>query len=238
MRWLRWLRWTLLVVAGLAVLAFGLAWWALRQSLPQVEGSASAPSLAAEATIERDARGVPAVTASSRTDLAYATGYAHGQDRFFQMDLSRRLAAGELSEMFGAVALKSDRRTRRFGFRAVARRVIEAAPEAERAVIEAYARGVNAGLTSLRARPWEYLLVRTKPAAWLPEDSVLVVHSMWWQLQYGTLRDELERRRLARADRRKPGRFSDSAAGPRRWFQPRLEWAPARFSVKPAGSPR
>jgi penicillin amidase len=199
MHWLRWLRWTLLVVASLAVLAFGLAWWALRQSLPQVEGSASAPSLAAEATIERDARGIPVITASSRTDLAFATGYAHGQDRFFQMDLSRRLAAGELSELFGAVALKSDRRTRRFGFRAVARRVIEAAPEAERAVIEAYARGVNAGLTSLRARPWEYLLVRTKPSAWLPEDSVLVVHSMWWQLQYGTLRDELGRRRLERA---------------------------------------
>ena len=157
------------------------------------------PALGAEATIERDARGIPVITAASRADLAYATGYAHAQDRFFQMDLSRRLAAGELSELFGAVALKQDRRTRRFGFRAVARRVIEAAPEGERAIIEAYARGVNAGLASLRARPWEYLLLRAQPRAWLPEDSVLVVHSMWWQLQYGTLRDEIDRRRLERA---------------------------------------
>ena len=171
----------------------------MRQSLPQIEGTASAPALGKEAMIERDARGIPVITAATRADLAYALGYAHGQDRFFQMDLSRRLAAGELSELFGAVALKQDRRTRRFGFRAVARRVVEASPAEERGIVDAYARGVNAGIASLRARPWEYLLLRAQPREWLPEDSVLVVHSMWWQLQYGTLRDEISRRRLERA---------------------------------------
>ena len=120
MRWLRWLRWTLIVIAGCAVLAFGLAWWAMRGSLPQLDGSAAAPGLAAAARIERDARGIPVITAASRTDLAYATGYAHGQDRFFQMDLSRRLAAGELAELFGSAALGTDREKRRFGFRAAA----------------------------------------------------------------------------------------------------------------------
>jgi penicillin G amidase len=199
MRWLRWLRWTLTVFAVLAALAIGAAWWAMRQSLPLLEGTASAASLDGEATIERDARGIPVITAATRTDLAFATGYAHGQDRFFQMDLSRRLAAGELSELFGKVAIKQDQRTRRFGFRTVARRVVEAAPEAERSVIEAYTRGVNAGRSSLKARPFEYLLLRAQPRPWAAEDSVLVVHSMWWQLQYGVIRDEIDRRRLERA---------------------------------------
>ena len=115
------------------------------------------------------------------------------------MDLSRRFAAGELSELFGAAALTHDTRVRRFGFRAVARRVIEVAPAEERGVIEAYAHGVNAGLASLATRPWEYLLLRARPRAWLPEDSVLVVHSMWWQLQYSALTGEIDRRRLERA---------------------------------------
>ncbi|HYJ40632.1 MAG TPA: penicillin acylase family protein [Steroidobacteraceae bacterium] len=199
MKWLRWLRWTLGFIVVCVALAVGGAWWAVRQSLPQIEGTANAPALGKEATIDRDARGIPVITATTRADLAYALGYAHGQDRFFQMDLSRRLAAGELSEMFGAVALKQDRRTRRFGFRAVARRVIEATPAEERGIVEAYAHGVNAGVASLHARPWEYLLLRVQPREWLPEDSVLVVHSMWWQLQYGTLRDEVARRRLERA---------------------------------------
>ena len=199
MRWLRWLRWTLIGVAVLAAVALGTAWWALHRSLPPLDGEVPAPGLAQAATLERDARGVPVITARTRADLAFATGYAHAQDRFFQMDLARRLAGGELSELFGAVALKQDTRARRFGFRAVARRVLEAAPPDERAVIEAYARGVNAGLAGLDSRPWEYLLLRAAPRAWLAEDSVLVVHSMWWQLQYNSIVNEIGRRRLERA---------------------------------------
>jgi penicillin amidase len=199
MRWLRWLRWTLIGIAALAVIAIGAGWWALHRSLPRIDGSLPAPGLGHESTLERDANGRPVMTARSRADLAFATGYAHAQDRFFQMDLARRLAAGELSELFGTVALKQDTRARRFGFRAVARRVLDGAPAEERSVVEAYARGVNAGLAGLDSRPWEYLLLRASPRAWLPEDSVLVVHSMWWQLQYNSIVNELARRRLERA---------------------------------------
>jgi len=199
MRWLRWLRRTLVGLAVLALLAFAAAWWALHRSLPPLDGSFASASLGAEATIERDARGIPVISARSRADAAYATGFAHAQDRYFQMDLSRRFAAGELSELFGGAALDHDKRVRRFGFRAVARRVIEAASVDERAVNDAYVRGVNAGLASLASRPWEYLLLRARPREWLPEDSVLVVHSMWWQLQYSTLTGEIARRRLERA---------------------------------------
>ncbi len=200
---MRWLRWALFAIAVIAVVAFASGWWALRQSLPQLDGeiAAFAPGTAptAATTIERDAAGRPTITATSRADLAWATGFAHGQDRFFQMDLSRRFAAGELSELFGEVALEQDKNARRFAFRRVAGQVIEAAPEAEREVIEAYARGVNAGLASLRARPWEYLLLRAEPRPWTPEDSVLVIHSMWWQLQYNSLRREIGRRRFENA---------------------------------------
>ena len=199
MRWLRWLRWTLPGIAALALIAFLGAWWLMRRSLPTLDGVLTAQGLAAEATLERDARGIPVITAASREDLAFATGFAHGQDRFFQMDLSRRLAAGELSELFGGIALKQDTRTRRFAFRRVAQAVIQASSPEERAIVEAYARGVNAGVASLSARPWEYLLLRAQPREWLPEDSVLVVHAMWWQLQYGSLAAEVDRRRLERA---------------------------------------
>jgi penicillin G amidase len=199
MRAWRWLRWVLTGVVALALLAFLAGWWAMRRSLPAIDGTIAAPGLTSTATIERDAAGRPAITAGSRADLAYALGFAHAQDRFFQMDLSRRFAAGELSEVFGPVALGHDTRVRRFAFGPAARAVIEAASPDERAVVDAYTRGVNAGLAGLASRPWEYLLLRAAPRAWTPEDSVLVVYSMWWQLQYAPLTWEADRRRLERA---------------------------------------
>jgi penicillin amidase len=199
MRVWRWLRWALGALAVCVAIAVGLAHWKIKQSLPRIDGVLPAPGLAAAVLIERDAAGRPVITAGSRLDLAFATGFLHGQDRFFQMDLSRRFAAGELSDLFGEVAVGQDIKARRFGFRAVARRVLETSPPDERAIVEAYARGVNAGRGSLAARPWEYLLLRAEPREWAPEDAVLVVHSMWWQLQYGNVTAELDRRRLERA---------------------------------------
>lgn len=156
----------------------------LRGSLPTLDGTVAASGLSAAVTIERDSLGVPTITATNRVDLAYATGWVHGQDRFFQMDLSRRLAAGELSELVGRAALAQDESARLFRFRQVAREVVSQAKPDDRAVIEAYARGVNDGVARLGARPWEYWLLGSRPAAWLPEDTILVVHAMWWQLQY------------------------------------------------------
>ena len=165
MRIWRWLRWILVTLVTCALIAFLLGWWAMRRSLPPLDGAVRAPGLAAQATLERDANGRPVITASSRADLAYALGFAHAQDRYFQMDLSRRFAAGELSELFGAVAIGHDTRVRRFGFAAAARAVVAASSADERAVIDSYARGVNAGRAALDSRPWEYLLLRAEPRA-------------------------------------------------------------------------
>jgi penicillin amidase len=172
------------------------AYLCLRGSLPQLDGRLLQPQLAAAVRISRDARGVPTLEAANRPDLAWATGFVHAQDRFFEMDLSRRLAAGELAELFGTVALEQDRKARLFRFRSIARQVISQASPEQRAVIEAYTRGVNAGLAALRARPWEYWILGQKPAAWRAEDGMLVAYAMWWDLQINGFRREILRREI------------------------------------------
>ena len=187
------------VAIGLAVLILApmaIVHVVLRSSLPTLDGTIHAAGLSGPATVARDSLGVPTITATNRTDLAYATGFAHGQDRFFQMDLSRRLAAGELSELVGSVALEQDEAARRFRFRGVAREVVRQAPPELHALLGAYARGVNDGVASLGARPFEYWLLRSTPSPWLPEDSILVVHSMWWQLQYLGFNREIQRQQV------------------------------------------
>ena len=113
-RWILRLTGGLLLAAGIIVV---LAWITIRSSLPELDGSLEVPGLASHATIERDAHGIPTITAASRADLAYATGFAHGQDRYFQMDLIRRQAAGELSELFGSLTVNADKRYRWHRFR-------------------------------------------------------------------------------------------------------------------------
>ena len=174
----------LAIVIGVA--AGGVAGWfyrQLRQSLPTVDGEAPLAGLRAPVQIGRDALGVPTLTGATRADVARALGYVHAQDRFFQMDLLRRSAAGELAEIFGRAALRADSAVRIHGFRAVAGEVVARATPVERAVVEAYTAGVNAGLASLRAKPWEYLVLRAEPAPWREEDTALVVFAMWLDLQ-------------------------------------------------------
>jgi penicillin amidase len=125
---------------------------------------------------------VPTITATNRADLAFATGFVHGQDRYFQMDLTRRQAAGELSELFGKVAVDLDKRMRVHRFRSRAGVALQNASREEAEVLAAYAVGVNAGLASLRSRPFEYFLLRESPRPWLAEDSLLVAYAMFLDL--------------------------------------------------------
>jgi penicillin amidase len=134
-------------------------------------------------TVTRDALGIPTIRGRSREDVARATGFVHGQDRFFQMDLSRRRAAGELAALVGARAVPLDVDIRLHRFRAAARKALSLLSAADRALLEAYTAGVNSGLTSLGAVPFEYLVLRQDPAPWHPEDSLLVVLSMFITLQ-------------------------------------------------------
>ena len=183
-------------VAVVVLLPLAVVHGVLRDSLPPLDGAVASAGLTAPVKIERDHLGVVTIEAANRIDLAYATGFAHGQDRYFQMDLSRRFPAGELSELFGPVALDQDRQARLFRFRKVAQAVLQQASDEQRAVVEAYTRGVNAGLQSLHSRPWEYWLLGGPPAAWKGEDTILVVYSMWWDLQANGIKRELLRREI------------------------------------------
>lgn len=194
MRLIRYAAGALIAVVMIATLAM---YFTLRASLPQLSGELVAPAKAlhGRASIERDSNGTPTIKAASRADLAFATGFAHAQDRFFQMDLMRRAAAGELAELLGSAMLDNDKRFRVHGFRQVARQVVADASVADHAIIDSYVAGVNAGLGSLSARPWEYVLLRSPPAAWTAEDSVLVAFSMYLSLNDST--GEAERARAA-----------------------------------------
>jgi len=183
---LRLLASVLSVLLLLAVLAAAWFYWQMRASLPQLDGSLSVAGMSAPVTVERDAQGVPRVRGSSRLDVARALGFLHAQDRFFQMDLLRRRSAGELAELFGKAALPVDRNTRVHGFRALATQVVARLPADERALLEAYTTGVNAGLGSLHQRPFEYLALRATPRPWTPVDSILVIYSMTLDLQDST----------------------------------------------------
>ncbi len=214
----------ILVAAAVLVLApLALVYGVLRASLPALDGSVPAAGLSAPVSIERDRLGVPTIVAANRLDLAYATGLVHGQDRFFEMDLSRRLAAGELAELFGPVAVEQDRKTRLFRFRKVAQVILQQASPEQRAIVEAYTRGVNAGLSGLRSRPWEYWLLGAPPVAWRPEDTILVVHAMWWDLQGNGLLREILRREI---NARIGGKECDAGwkCGLRFFYPARTQW--------------
>ena len=182
----RWQRIVLGAASAIAVLALGGGAFVaqqLRGSLPQLDGTLAAAGLAGPVRIERDAAGVPTLTAASRADLAWGLGFLHGQERFFAMDTNRRLAAGELSGLIGPGVRAVDRRYRLHRFRARADAIVAALSTEERALLQAYTNGVNRGLGSLSANPYPYLLLRSKPAAWQPADTVLTVFAMYFSLQ-------------------------------------------------------
>ncbi|MCH2155107.1 MAG: penicillin acylase family protein [Opitutales bacterium] len=163
---------TILLVAG------GL--WVrgtLRGSLAQLEGESVLPGLRGRVLIQRDALGIPTISAFNKLDQARAIGFLHGQERFFQMDLLRRVAAGELAEIIPA-ALEVDKEHRIHQFRRRALISFEQLDTVEILILEAYAEGVNAGVDQLNAKPFEYFLLGGEPTPWTPVDSLLVAQAM------------------------------------------------------------
>ena len=168
-----------IVLAFLMVTGGGWLYWHARASLPQLDGAIQVAGLSAPVEVLRDARGVPHLRASSLHDLFFTQGYVTAQDRLWQMDLSRRLAEGELSEVFGERTLRFDLDNRTLGFRQVSQRALaELSPEA-RAPLTAYAKGVNTFIASHRDRlPIEFFLLKYRPRPWTEVDSLGVALNM------------------------------------------------------------
>jgi penicillin amidase len=182
----------LLALLVLLLLAGLLAIWLARGSLAQLDGQRALPGLSAPVTVERDALGVATVRAANEADAARALGFIHGQERFFEMDLLRRSAAGELSALFGPRAIERDKQVRVHRLRARVNESMGSVVGDRLPVLEAYRDGVNAGLGSLRREPWPYLMLQAEPEPWTVADTALAGYAMFFDLQ-----DESNSRELA-----------------------------------------
>lgn len=189
------------ILAGgvvLVLLLGGGFYFYLRSSLPQIDGSIAVAGLGGALTIARDADGVPLITAADDADAAFGLGFAHAQDRLFQMELMRRAGAGRLAEIFGEQALANDRQMRVLGLYRLAEAELPLLSAPLRRALDAYAAGVNAFLsTRSGVLPPEFLLLRFAPEPWRPADSLVWGKLMDLELA-GNYRSELLRARLAR----------------------------------------
>ena len=185
-----WLRKIFLFLLLLVILLAAGLYYALRGSLAQLDGQRNI-GVSAPVELTRDDHGYLTVNAANRLDAARALGFAHAQDRFFQMDLLRRNSAGELSALVGIKAINVDKGRRIHRFRARAEAAYANLPEDQKTLLLAYTDGVNKGLHALDVRPFEYGLLRQVPQDWKPADSLLAVLSMYLDLQRGEGRDEL-----------------------------------------------
>jgi penicillin amidase len=207
-----------LVFAAVLVCGALGSWLFLRSSLPELDGTRTEAGLAAPVTVSRDASGTVTIEGRTRADVAFATGFAHAQDRFFQMDVLRRVAAGELAALVGGDALALDEQNRLNRFRARAEAALARQPADERALLQRYADGVNAGLAALRARPFEYAVLRSAPQPWRPADTLLVVDAMYLDLQAGEIPQILARAALR--DAVPPDLFAFLTPAGSRWDAP------------------
>jgi penicillin amidase len=185
-----WILTVLIAVAG------GVAWWLFVRPLPQVDGTASLPGLQHEVTVDRDTWGIPHVRAGSLADMAEAQGYVMAQDRLWQMDLLRRVARGQLSEILGPKAIPLDKQFRLLRFGPAAERDVSSFDEEKRTAMEAYARGVNKFIEQHQNKlPIEFTLLKYKPQPWRTADS-LVIAGYMYQTLTNTWENDLDRAKV------------------------------------------
>jgi penicillin amidase len=192
-----------IAIAIVLLAAAAAVYWFVYRVLPRTSGTITAP-VSARVTIARDALGVPHISAATGDDAFFAQGYVQAQDRLFQMDGLRRLAAGDLSEIVGPGALELDRDSRRLRMRRIAEQAYGSLPPQDRAPLAAYARGVNWFLqTHLHGLPIEFTLLGYDPRPWSVVDTILIGLHMYRDLTTSWKDEILKRDMLAAGDRAK-----------------------------------
>lgn len=171
------LRKTLLIVVTVLVLISlvggGGGIWFVRRPWPQVSGTIAVSGVSAPVRVIRDKWGVPHIYAQNEHDLFFAQGYVHAQDRLWQMNLNRHFGSGRLSMIFGQVTVDTDRYMRTRGSRRAAEKEWESLDDSARAILEAYAQGVNAYIETHQDRlPLEFTLLGVSPSPWTPVDTL------------------------------------------------------------------
>jgi penicillin G amidase len=185
----RWVRVLVYCASGLVLLlliaaATSVLWLrsVTNAALPQLDGAVHLAGLSAPVTVRRDAHGVPHIDAGTEEDLFLAQGYVTAQDRLWQMDVLRRSANGELAEVLGRSLVKHDLTQRVFQFRNTARRIYARLDPADRARLDAYARGVNLFIEQhASSLPPEFSLLGYKPKPWTGADSLSIGVTMMAQ---------------------------------------------------------
>ncbi len=168
----------LLVVALIAAGLAGYIYYRGAVSLPEIEGSLRLPGLAASVDVLRDLYGIPHIFASSLEDLARANGYVHAQDRYFQMEVGRRMASGTLAEVFGAELVALDKQARRLALGQAAQSELERLDPSTQRFLQAYAEGVNSYReANLERLAPEFQVLELSPAPWTPADTIVI--SKW-----------------------------------------------------------
>lgn len=171
------------VLLVLVVIAGSAGVWFVRRPWPQVNGTLAVAGLSAPVEIIRDRWGVPHIYAQNERDLFFAQGYAHAQDRLWQLMFNQRVGRGTLSAVFGEATLGIDRLTRTIGMRRAAEKDWAMLDDETRAILEAYADGINAYVAMHRDRlPIEFTLTNMAPTDWTPIDTLTWGKLMGWQL--------------------------------------------------------
>ena len=176
-------RWLLRIFAALVVVtvgSVGLAYYFGARSLPDYDATYRIDGLTAPVEIVRDTADVPHLFGGSDADVWFALGFAHAQDRLWQMVMLRRTAQGRLSEVFGLETVKTDELMRTLDLYGLAARSVAAQDDATRVALEAYARGVNAWIGVVNARSKgrgapEFFLFRNEISYWQPADSLAIL---------------------------------------------------------------